>query len=438
MILRIRSQVGQWRVNDVFPEMTIAALRQRIGVEHNVDLSDAYGQPLTLKPNPRKTEPPLPDYATIRSLKLSHGDELHLTLDESKMGMAHEEAAGPKKIQADGTIVQQSFEEVSRKTGFRPGRLSLKSIKMKWTLADFIEMDDQFTFKLKLQEKACCSGVTLDTQSCNSFQHYVRQFNFHRSRVGYLFGTFEEGNKVKVECLYEPPQRNSPEGFEILEDQKEETVENLAKLLRLKMVGWIFAHPPREEGFQFSSAEVIMAADLQLIAAQGVSETPFVTVKVTANPDGTAHFDAFQMSLQCMEMAAEGVLEIGDNPGSTKIAETFTAVVEAKATKEVDNNFFLAVVPIEQHDSERFVSKFPYANREGVAQTWQDVKRTLGKTGKEGFTYTDLLSDFQLLLFLTQCLDMNTDMPKICASVVDRSVPLDEGFKVLINTYAQI
>lgn len=45
-------------------------------------------------------------------------------------------------------------------------------------------------------------------------------------------------------------------------------------------VGWIFAHPPREEGFLFSSAEVITAATLQLEAADGINDTPFVTVKV--------------------------------------------------------------------------------------------------------------------------------------------------------------
>lgn len=81
--------------------------------------------------------------------------------------------------------------------------------------------------------------------------------------------------------------------------------------------------------------QVIMAAELQLVAAQGAAETPFVTVKVTVDSEGNAHFDAFQVSLQCMEMVAEGVLEISDNPGSCKVLESFTAVVEAKPTKEV-------------------------------------------------------------------------------------------------------
>lgn len=69
---------------------------------------------------------------------------------------------------------------------------------------------------------------------------------------------------------------------------------------------------------------------------------------------------------------------------------------------QVDNNFFLAVVPIVQHESEKFVSTFPFGNREGVTQTWADVKRQLSRAGSQGFTYIDLLSDFQLLIFLTQ------------------------------------
>lgn len=52
---------------------------------------------------------------------------------------------------------------------------------------------------------------------------------------------------------------------------------------RIYKVGWIFAHPPREEGFLFSAAEVITAATLQLEAAEGINDTPFVTVKVRAN-----------------------------------------------------------------------------------------------------------------------------------------------------------
>lgn len=38
----------------------------------------------------------------------------------------------------------------------------------------------------------------------------------------------------------------------------------------------------------------------------------FGVVQVTVEPDGNAHFDAFQVSKQCMEMVAEGALEVGE------------------------------------------------------------------------------------------------------------------------------
>lgn len=67
---------------------------------------------------------------------------------------------------------------------------------------------------------------------------------------------------------------------------------------------------------------------------------------------------------------------------------------------------FLNTVPIEQHESAKFLHDFPRTNRDGVMQTWDDVKRQLGRAGGQGFTYVDVISDFHLLLFLTAFLDM--------------------------------
>ena len=39
-----------------------------------------------------------------------------------------------------------------------------------------------------------------------------------------------------MECVYEPPQENYPEGFEVSEDPKADTVDALAGLLGLKRV----------------------------------------------------------------------------------------------------------------------------------------------------------------------------------------------------------
>lgn len=67
--------------------------------------------------------------------------------------------------------------------------------------------------------------------------------------------------------------------------------------VQLQRVGWIFAHPPREEGFLFSGNEVMTAAEFQLEAANGVEETNFVTVKLTLNEDGDTQVDAYQVMM---------------------------------------------------------------------------------------------------------------------------------------------
>ncbi len=95
------------------------------------------------------------------------------------------------------------------------------------------------------------------------------------------------------------------------------------------------AHPPREEGFQFTGQEVITAAELQLESVGGIEDTAFVTVMVSLTKDNAVTVEGFQVSLQCMEMVAEGVLSPSSNLGSCAVNESYTAIIEAKETKEV-------------------------------------------------------------------------------------------------------
>ena len=46
---------------------------------------------------------------------------------------------------------------------------------------------------------------------------------------------------------------------------------------------------------------------------------------------------------------------------------------------QVDNNFFLAVVPITSFDSDTLLNTFPKANREGVVQIRDDLKKQISK-----------------------------------------------------------
>ncbi|KAL3909202.1 MAG: hypothetical protein SGILL_008177 [Bacillariaceae sp.] len=340
--------------------------------------------------------------------------------------------------------------------GFRKGMMALRDIKMAWTLNEFVAMDAQYEFKIKRQEEAICKQVSLDTSAVNDFQAYLQRFNFARKRFAFLYGKFveteEDGKKTTiVEAVYEPPQEPDPEaaeGFEQLDDPLEAKVEAVANMLGLKKVGWIFGGGKKEtrsddgpeEDYVLTSAEIIMAAEFQLEAADGVEETPFVTVKVAKDDSGGGvSVEAFQVSQQCMAMVAEEALEIGPNPAACNINETFTAIQEGKASKTVNNNFFLTVVPIKQHQSEQFVSQFPRLNRDLDDRTpsKDELKRQLSKSGTSGWNFLDLLSDFNLLVYLTEFLDINADFPKICESIVDREkVPLDDGYKIIIASIA--
>jgi len=482
MIIRVRTNVGIWRIE----------------VEHgqNATVQDVMNGIYKSRPNVifekgLSSDPPcmnqLDPKATLSSLGLSHGAMIHSRVDPSTTmeakaapgeeqeekpwhgasvdtlkSTSHSTSAVRRVIMEDGSIklvhTDSTVGTKGQDRGFRKGMLPLRDIKMHWTLAEFSEMDSRYEFKIKRQEKAWTKGVSLDTGACGNFQSYLRTFQFKRQRFGYLYGTYEtndadeivrdeHGNvpdekiptRVKVECIYEPPQQiDESSSFPIaLEDPDEEKVELLASMLGLKRVGWIFGHPPREEGFQMSSSEVLMAAELQLEAAEGARPTPFVTVKVTVGDDGNASFEAFQMSLQCMEMVAESALDVGPQPGFSYVNDTFTLIQEGKESKTAENNFFLTLVPIVQHTSQTFICEFPLANRDhGMPQTKDQMKRQLAKSGKQGWEFIDLLSDFALLLYLCNFLDLKSDMPKICLSVTDREVPLDEGYKIIIASAA--
>mmetsp|Transcript_15051 Transcript_15051/g.21445 ORF Transcript_15051/g.21445 Transcript_15051/m.21445 type:complete len:476 (-) Transcript_15051:76-1503(-) len=469
MLIRVRTNVGLWRVelldgssaksDDIYK--TIAITRPTV----------AYQAPLSFDPG--CTQPINPNL-TLAAQNLGHGSMVHCRVDpattiEAKAPSASVDvdvpdsnavsaapasstAAGTtlitrRKILPDGTIQLVHENSVTdakgRDRGFRKGMLSLRDMKMHWTLAEFTAMDAQYTFQIKRQDEAWSENVSLDSSSCNNFQNYLRNFKFQRQRFGYLYGTFEQGEtnektKVRAECIYEPPQEANPSGgFIHLHDDDEGKVENLASMLGLKRVGWIFGHPPREKGFQFSSSEVIMAAELQLEAANGVEPTGFVSVKVTVGDDGHASFEAFQISKLCMEMVAEQALEVGAKPGFCYVNESFTAIQEGKESTTVENNFFLTLVPIVQHQSKIFICQFPFANRDlEPQQTMDDLKRQLAKSGSQGWSFIDLLSDFNLLLYLCHFLDVDIDMPNICRSVSNRDIPLDDGYKLIISGIA--
>ena len=337
MILRIQTNIGQWRLPSLTEDSTgqdlineITKTRPNISFTKSLSLDRSYSKQLDAN-------------QSLKEQNLSHGSMLYCIVDESTAvstaaasdatdGTNNSDptngGANPKHMKRiigkDGSISLVQDDNPSSSAGnggdksFRKGMLPLRDMKMSWTLKEFVAMDDQFNFKIQRQKESWVGegGVSIDQESANSFQSYLRTFAFQRQRFGILYGKFvneeekEEdkypkrevlfgtelpgteikkevkNKKVIVEAIYEPPQEacpDSPEGFIVLDDPNEEKVDVLASMLGLTKVGWIFGHPPREKGFQMSSSEIIMAAEMQLECAGGIEPTPFVTVKVSSS-----------------------------------------------------------------------------------------------------------------------------------------------------------
>jgi nuclear protein localization family protein 4 len=316
---------------------------ERIYVEHNIKRNDNHyfsfdqqGKNIINK-----------DF-TIRKLRIKNGDQIFLHINEDDVIIN----SSLGKVIVDGSIVNKVVDD----KGFRPGLRSLKSIKNHWTLTDFQLLNQQFEFNIKSQKESICKKVSIDSNICNNFQSYMRKLNFNQCRIGYLYGTVKN-NEVKVEVMYEPLQKGTKDRFELLEDPQLDKVEKLISALSFKKVGWIFAHPEREKGFIFSGLEILTTAIEQLEDANGINDTPFVTIRASLVND-MVEFDAFQVSNQCMKMVAECFLIESADPTSLTVDEPATAIVEGKLSNKIDNNFFLVNVPIAYEESKIFITKF--------------------------------------------------------------------------------
>lgn len=51
--------------------------------------------------------------------------------------------------------------------------------------------------------------------------------------MGFLYGTYADDGKVRVEAIYEPPQTSDATSFELLDDPSKDRVEALAGLMHV-------------------------------------------------------------------------------------------------------------------------------------------------------------------------------------------------------------
>ena len=98
MIIRVRTQLGTWKVRDVNAEDTIADLKSRVEKEHNTNLE---GRDFTSQPGGSIV---LPGHLTVSQAGLSNGDQVYLLVDEEQTSV-HEEGTAGKVISKEGNIV---------------------------------------------------------------------------------------------------------------------------------------------------------------------------------------------------------------------------------------------------------------------------------------------------------------------------------------------
>ncbi|CAL5427911.1 unnamed protein product [Camellia sinensis] len=408
MMIRIRSRDGSERVSIDNPLITIAQLKTLIESQLRVPTLNqtlSTNQNLllakTLDEIARFTDMSNPQ-TPISTLGITHGSMIYLAYEGERT------VSGPN---------------------FNPAG----SFGRKMTMDDLIAKQMRVT----RQENPHCELVSFDRDAANAFQNYVNEsLAFAVKRGGVMYGTVSSEGKVEVDFIYEPPQQGTEENLIILRDPDEEKlVEAIAMGLGMRKVGFIFTQTisQNKKDYTLSNAEILQAAEMH--GEGDLKEWVTAVVKLEVNEDGGAdvHFEAFQMSDMCIRLFKEGWFdtEIGedDDPKLSKMKKE--VVVGGKDTKEVDNDFFLVVVKIFDHQGP-LSSTFPIENR-NTAVTMKALKNHLDRT--RSLPFVKRISDFHLLLLLARFLDVSADVPAL-AQCVQTQIAVPEGYQLLIESMA--
>ncbi|CAI9785638.1 unnamed protein product [Fraxinus pennsylvanica] len=407
-MIRIRSRDGLERVGIDNPQATVGQLRSAIESQlrvptHSQTLSTNQNLLLakTLDEITRFTDMLDPN-TRISALNIGHGSVVYLAYEGERS------VAGPV---------------------FNPAG----SFGRKMTVDDLIAKQMRVT----RQENPHCELVSFDRDSANAFQNYVNEtLAFAVKRGGLMYGTVSPEGKVEVNFIYEPPQQGTEENLILFRDPDEEKlVEAIALGLGMKRVGFIFSQTVSQDkkDYTMSNAEILQAVELH--TESDLKEWVTAVVKLEVNEDAGAdvHFEAFQMSDMCVRLFKEGWFE-KDIQGEVdpKLSRmTKDVVVAGKDTREVDNDFFLVVVKIFDHQGP-LSSTFPIENR-NVPVSMRALKTHLDRT--KGLPFVKRISDFHLLLLIARFLDVNADVPAL-AACVQAQATIPEGFQLLIESIA--
>lgn len=326
MLIRLRSRDGLERVQ-VGSSATVGDLQAAIAETLNVPVSSqllSRNQALLLSKDPvngREFADMQNPGVTLASLGIGHGTLLFLYYS--------------------GNRVVAPVTAVTPHGAF--GR--------KMTMDDLIARQT----RIERQETPHCSALSFDREAANTFQRYVHEsLAFSVKRGGIMYGSVNEAGEVKVDVIYEPPQQGTEEGLLLMRDMDEEKrADVIAAGLGLRKVGFIFTQTLSQESrdYTLSNAEIRQAAEFH--AESEFEYWATAIVKLEVNDDGGAdvHFEAFQLSDQCVKLFKDGwfLENVPDlDPKLTKMKKE--VIVLQKDTFTVDNDFFLVPVKIFDHE----------------------------------------------------------------------------------------
>uniref|UniRef100_A0A182SAI0 Nuclear protein localization protein 4 homolog n=1 Tax=Anopheles maculatus TaxID=74869 RepID=A0A182SAI0_9DIPT len=190
------------------------------------------------------------------------------------------------------------------------------------------------------------SAITLNRQPYRHVDNVMfentgiveRFLNYWRTsghqRIGFLFGKYELhpdvplGIRARVAAIYEPPQESNRDSIRLLDDPHDADVDELARLLGLQRVGWIFTdllsenlasgtvkHVRNIKTHFLTAQECILAGNLQnkypnrcKDSSNGYFGSKFVTVCVTGDEKKQVHMEGYAVSAQCMALVRDNCL----------------------------------------------------------------------------------------------------------------------------------
>jgi len=271
-------------------------------------------------------------------------------------------------------------------------------------------------------------------------------------RMGLLYGRYEPydgvplGIRAVVSAIYEPPQVTSPNSIEVkFPDPNQDKINNLAKKLGIKCVGWIFTDlvmdDPRKgtvqhfrgssETYFLSAEECITAGYFQNIyknytrfAHEGYFGSKFVTVVVSGDSSNQIHFEGYQISNQCAALVRDScIVPTYDAPELAYIKESsneqFIPDVYYRGKDSYNNDVTKVArpLPVEYlildlpaafakepiytfNEGTKLKSEFPIENRSELGETQDFNSLHNYMKAIPPHMFLDAMSNFHVLIFL--------------------------------------